>query len=69
MSASQIHSDEPQSLSVLKEIDDACDAFESAWRADQKPRIEDYVARASERVRSDLERALLHVEIACRQER
>jgi WD40 repeat protein/serine/threonine protein kinase len=69
MSAHPVHPDEPESLSVLQEIEDACDDFEIAWRADQKPRIEDYVARASERVRIDLLRELLRVEIACRQER
>jgi tetratricopeptide (TPR) repeat protein/tRNA A-37 threonylcarbamoyl transferase component Bud32 len=69
MSVNQVNPDEPQSLSVLQEIDDACDDFEDAWRADKKPRIEDYVARASERARTGLVQALLRVEIACRQER
>jgi serine/threonine protein kinase len=69
MSAHQVNLDEPQSLSVLQEIDDACDDFEDRWRADQKPRIEDYVARASERARTGLVQALLRVEIACRKER
>jgi hypothetical protein len=69
MSADQGNPDESQSLSLLQEIDDACDDFEDRWRADQKPRIEDYVARASERVRTGLVQALLRVEIACRRER
>jgi WD40 repeat protein/serine/threonine protein kinase len=69
VSADQLNPDEPQSLSILKEIDRACDGFEIAWRADEKPRIEDYVAQASEHVRIDLLRELLRVEIACRLER
>jgi uncharacterized protein (TIGR03067 family) len=59
----------PESLSVLEEIDPACDRFEQAWRAGQNPRIEEYVEEASERARPGLLRALLRVEIACRLER
>src|SRR5262249_32981249 len=69
VSADQLNPDKPKSLSVLKEIDRACDGFEIAWRADEKPRIEDYLAQASERLRIDLLRELLRVEIACRLER
>jgi WD40 repeat protein/serine/threonine protein kinase len=69
VSADQLNPDEPLSLSVLKQIDRACDGFEIAWRSDEKPRIEDYLALVSKRVRIDLLRELLRVEIACRQER
>jgi serine/threonine protein kinase len=69
VSAYQVIPDEPRSLTDLKEIDSVCDDFEIACRAAEKPRIEEYVAQASERVRIDLLRELLRVEIACRQER
>jgi uncharacterized protein (TIGR03067 family) len=69
MNAYPVNPDEPQSLSVLEEIDEACDEFEIAWRADLNPRIEKYVEIASERARAGLLPALLRVEIACRLER
>jgi tetratricopeptide (TPR) repeat protein len=54
------------SLDVVAEIDAACDRFEAEWRAGGRPRIEAYLAAASERARGGLLAELLRVEIAHR---
>ncbi len=52
-----------QDLSLARRIDAACDRFEAAWQAGQKPRIEDFVAKASGPAQVSLLRALIGVEI------
>jgi serine/threonine protein kinase len=47
-------------------VDDACDRFEAAWKAGQRPAIEDYVACAAEPERAALLHALLALEIELR---
>ena len=47
-------------------IDQLCDAFEAAWRAGERPRIEEYLARVDEPVRSRLWAELLLSELECR---
>jgi serine/threonine protein kinase/tetratricopeptide (TPR) repeat protein len=42
-----------------RQIDQACDRFEAAWKAGQRPRPEEYLAPASEPARSALLRQLL----------
>jgi predicted Ser/Thr protein kinase len=58
--------DSAQSLPILEEIDTICDRFEAELQAGRSPRIEDFVAHASETARQPLEEELLRVEIACR---
>jgi hypothetical protein len=39
-------------------VDKACDQFEDAWKANQRPRIEDYLGDTPEPERSELLREL-----------
>jgi hypothetical protein len=59
-------SQESALLSLDKRVDEACDRFESAWRAGQRPRIEEYVAQASLSERLELLSQLLALEIELR---
>jgi tetratricopeptide (TPR) repeat protein len=54
------------SLDLSAEIDAACDRFEAEWQAGGRPRIEGYLAAASQRARGGLLAELLRVEIAHR---
>jgi serine/threonine protein kinase len=54
----------PQELQCLER---ACDAFERAWQAGQRPSIEQFLAEAPERVRPELLGNLLDLEVAYRQ--
>jgi hypothetical protein len=54
------------SESALGRVDRACDAFEAAWRAGGRPRIEDYLGPAPEPERSKRLEELLQVELECR---
>jgi serine/threonine protein kinase len=49
-----------------RRIDQICDEFEAAWKADPPPRIEEYLARAAEGDRATLLYELLVVELGCR---
>jgi serine/threonine protein kinase len=51
------------SLATQREIHGPCTRFEAAWRAGQRPRIEDYLAEANERVRPALLAELLRMEL------
>ncbi len=51
---------------VVEQIDQACDEFESAWREDRRPRIEDYLERTDSEGRSTLLRAILATELELR---
>ena len=53
-------------VSVVRRIDLACDKFEIAWRAGQRPRIEAFLGDVSEPGRRALLRALLATEIESR---
>jgi WD40 repeat protein/predicted Ser/Thr protein kinase len=58
-----------QSLSILAEIDAACDRFEAEWRAGSRPQIKAYLAKASQPARRGLLPELLRVEIAYRRKK
>ena len=53
-------------LNVLKEIDRVCESFESAWRAGQQPRIEDFLDAPTILERTELIRELLAREVELR---
>lgn len=53
-------------VSFVRQVDRTCDEFETAWRAGQRPRIEDYLREAPEPGRSALLRALLALELESR---
>src|SRR5258708_3782359 len=48
-------------------IDDAYNAFETAWRNGARPRIEDYLDVANEKQRRDFLEALFYLELDYRQ--
>jgi serine/threonine protein kinase len=52
--------------SLVERIDEVCDRFDSAWKAGQRPRIEEYLGDTSQPERSFLLRELLRVELAHR---
>ena len=52
---------------IVDRIDRVCDQFEAAWRAGQRPRIEDHLVEAVGPERSALLRELLLAELECRQ--
>jgi hypothetical protein len=54
-------------LTVLQQIDRVCDAFEAAWRAGERPRIEDFLEPGVE-PRSELFRELFARELELRRE-
>src|SRR5262245_37121911 len=47
-------------------LEGVCDRFESAWRAGQRPRIEDYLRKATGPGRAALLRELLTLEVGYR---
>ena len=61
-----MNTDGSSPLSVEKRVDEACDRFEAAWQARQRPRIEDYLPDFASRERSAFLRKLLLVEIELR---
>ena len=52
--------------SFAAHIDQACDTFESEWRAGRRPRIEDFLKSVSEDQQWSILRELLAVEIEYR---
>jgi serine/threonine-protein kinase len=58
--------------SMMDGLDQVCDSFEAAWKgalsADQRPRIEDYLAGTPEAVRLVLLRELISLEVAYRRQ-
>jgi serine/threonine protein kinase/formylglycine-generating enzyme required for sulfatase activity len=50
----------------MRRVNERCDRFEAAWRAGERPRIEDYLADTPEPERSLLLRELLALELAYR---
>jgi serine/threonine protein kinase len=59
---------ESSPLSLEKRVDDACDRFEAAWRAGQRPRLEEYLADVPRPDQPALLRALLLLKIEFRSE-
>ena len=57
------------SLSLLKRVDQVCCRFEDAWKADRRPRIEDYLEDAQGTERFLLLRQLLQIEVAYRRQK
>jgi serine/threonine protein kinase len=69
MSTGDGASSDSDSLDALNRIDEACDSFEAAWRAGQRPRIEDWLAKSAiASDRSGLLRELLMVELRWREQ-
>ena len=54
------------STGITCDLDNACDRFEAAWRAGDRPLIEDFLAGTTDADRSVLLRHLLDVELAYR---
>jgi serine/threonine protein kinase/tetratricopeptide (TPR) repeat protein/WD40 repeat protein len=50
-------------LSAVRRVNEACNRFELAWQAGQRPRIEDYLGATPEPERSDLVRELVALDI------
>src|SRR5262249_39787080 len=57
---------EPLPLTLVDRVDRACDAFEAAWRAGPRPRLEDFLGELPEPGRSALLRELLAAELELR---
>lgn len=51
---------------ALTVVDRLCDEFEAAWRAGQRPRIEDFLDRVSGSMADSLFHELLELELQCR---
>ena len=49
----------PADPSLLRQVDEICDAFEREWNAGRQPQIEDYLASVTEPMRKDLRHELL----------
>ena len=54
------------SIDAVRQIDGVCDAFEQAWIQGRRPRVEDYVANLSGKLRFALLRELLLLEFELR---
>jgi serine/threonine protein kinase len=52
--------------SLVQRIDQVCDRFESAWKAGQRPRIEDYLNEVEDPARSFLVRELVELDFTYR---
>jgi len=63
MSVSDSENPDDVSFSAHDRIDQACDRFEAAWKAGERPRIEDYLAGATLAERGTLLRELLILEL------
>src|SRR5690349_3674388 len=53
-------------LDVVERIDEICDRFEAAWRAGERPGIEDYLHQIDEPYRTALAAELLASEVEAR---
>ncbi|MBI3468488.1 MAG: protein kinase, partial [Planctomycetes bacterium] len=63
MSGRDLQDQGPLPWSVQRLVDQACDRFEAAWRAGERPRIADYLADTPEPQRSVLLRHLLRLDV------
>jgi tetratricopeptide (TPR) repeat protein/Leucine-rich repeat (LRR) protein/tRNA A-37 threonylcarbamoyl transferase component Bud32 len=61
--------DGPLSASALGRIDEACDRFEDAWQAGERPRLEEYLEGAEGPEREARLRGLLRLELLYRRQR
>ena len=52
-----------QPTSVWKRIDELCDQFEAAWKADERPRLEQYLQEVAEADRPELFQQLFPLEL------
>ena len=68
MSNVSSRSEPSRPLSLNLRINEACDRFEQAWQAGQRPQVEDYLGAAPERGRPALLRELLSLELAYRRQ-
>src|SRR5512143_1158514 len=60
---------ETLSAAVVRGMDHVCDCFEAAWKADLRPKVEDYLSDLMpDPYRSLLLRKLLERELACRRQ-
>jgi formylglycine-generating enzyme required for sulfatase activity len=66
MSSSPIRQGADPSVTLTRGADQACDRFEAAWKAGQRPRIEDHLAAVPETERSALLPELIQLEVAYR---
>src|SRR5262245_28138569 len=66
MTSSTPQSQADLSLTTLKRLDEVCAAYESAWKAGQQPRLEDYVTAVDEPERTTRLRELLKLEVDLR---
>ncbi len=55
-------------LAAARRVEEVCRRFEGAWRAGQRPRLEDYLGEAHEPEQPVLLRELLRRELACRRQ-
>ena len=58
--------DDPLPPTLAERVDAACDRFEAAWKAGERPRIEDHLEGAAESERPALLGELLALELAYR---
>jgi eukaryotic-like serine/threonine-protein kinase len=63
MSANDLESTDCLSLSAHDRLDQACDRFETAWNAGERPQIDEYLADATSSEREMLLRELLILEL------
>jgi tetratricopeptide (TPR) repeat protein/tRNA A-37 threonylcarbamoyl transferase component Bud32/ribosomal protein S27E len=69
MSAQQTDTSTDDSQSrLLEDLDEICDGFEAAWCKCENPRIEDFIERVEEPLRSRVLQELVALEVAYRQE-
>lgn len=66
MSGTDGRGSDPLPLSLACWVDRQCDAFEAAWRAGERPRVEEFLGDLAEPGRSTLLRELLAAEIELR---
>jgi WD40 repeat protein len=66
MSGTVPYRPDPSPLTLASWVDRACDEFEAAWRAGQRPKLEDYLANTPEPIRNTLLQELLAAEIELR---
>src|SRR5436309_4652691 len=69
MDADRSEVPEPSSLSQDRRINEVCESFEAAWRAGDRPRIEDSLGATPEPERSALLAELLALELELRRDR
>lgn len=69
MTSKSSHPGPALSLDTARHVDRLCDAFEAAWIAGQPPKINDYLLGTSDRLREELVRELIQIELFYRQRR